>query len=363
MTHEPPDAGREEIGRLLALDRYPRAAAYDPLWVLENMMGPNPLWLAESLSQVMPLAPGSRVLDLGCDKAITSIFLAREFGVQVWAADLWITPGQNWARVQAAGLEDRVYPIYAEAHALPFAEGFFDAIVSVDAYHYFGTDDLYLSYCARLLKPGGRIGIVVPGLLQELDGLPPAQLAPYWDADFCTFHSPAWWRGHWQRSGAVEVELAGAVPYGWEDWLQWNAACARAGLGRNSEREANLLRADGGRLLGFSRIRRLSERRIAAPRRARASGSGRGGWGAERLGRVQRGAQHPALGRVVLVAAEAVVLARGVGRHDDAARSEPAQRCHGEQRAGLHLERQHAAPDPALAVLAVLGVQRVVGAD
>ena len=55
-------------------------------------MGPNVLWLTEALTQVLPLEPGMRVLDLGCGAAISSIFLARELGVQVWAADLWIEP-------------------------------------------------------------------------------------------------------------------------------------------------------------------------------------------------------------------------------------------------------------------------------
>lgn len=62
----------------------------------------------------------------------------------MWATDLWIDASENYRRIGAAGVEDRVFPIGAEAHALPFAAGFFDAMVSIDAYHYFGTDDLYL---------------------------------------------------------------------------------------------------------------------------------------------------------------------------------------------------------------------------
>ena len=57
-----------------------------------NLMGPNGLWLTDALTQLLPLEPGMRVLDLGCGAAISSIFLARELGVQVWAADLWIEP-------------------------------------------------------------------------------------------------------------------------------------------------------------------------------------------------------------------------------------------------------------------------------
>jgi cyclopropane fatty-acyl-phospholipid synthase-like methyltransferase len=35
-----------------------------------------------------------RVLDLGSGKGSTSVFLAKEYGVQVWAADLWIEPSE-----------------------------------------------------------------------------------------------------------------------------------------------------------------------------------------------------------------------------------------------------------------------------
>src|SRR6266545_3070159 len=104
----------------LIMDRYPRASAYDPTWVLDNLMGPNPLWLAESLVEVMDLAPGMRVLDMGCGRALSSIFLAKELGVEVWATDLWVKPDENLRRAAEAYVEDQVHPIYAEAHALPF---------------------------------------------------------------------------------------------------------------------------------------------------------------------------------------------------------------------------------------------------
>src|SRR5687767_13861921 len=116
---------RENLAAELHLDEFPRSAAYEPVWVLERLMGPNVLWLTEALTQVMPLDAGSRVLDLGCGRALSSVFLARELGVQVWATDLWIGATENWKTVTEAGVGDRVFPVYAEAHALPFAEGFF----------------------------------------------------------------------------------------------------------------------------------------------------------------------------------------------------------------------------------------------
>jgi ubiquinone/menaquinone biosynthesis C-methylase UbiE len=74
----------------LVQDRFPRATQYHPEWVLANGSGgANVLWLTEWLTQALDLRPGLRVLDLGCGKASWSIFLRREFGVQVWAVDLW----------------------------------------------------------------------------------------------------------------------------------------------------------------------------------------------------------------------------------------------------------------------------------
>src|SRR6201996_2783732 len=132
-------------------NRFPLTAKYDSLWVVENLMGPNVLWLCEYLAEAMSLRPGMRVLDLGCGKAVSSIFFAREFGVDVTAADLWIKPEENAVRIAAAGVADRVTPVHAEAHALPFAEESFDAIVSLDAYHYFGTYELYIGTISKYL--------------------------------------------------------------------------------------------------------------------------------------------------------------------------------------------------------------------
>src|SRR5215208_2942947 len=93
----------------------------------------------------------------------------------------------RWGRIREAGVDDLVAPLRVEAHELPIAAGFFDAVVSVDAYHYFGTDDLYLGFgLSRFLAPGGRLGIVVPGLREEIDEVP-AALRRHWQADFWSF--------------------------------------------------------------------------------------------------------------------------------------------------------------------------------
>src|SRR5262245_31648412 len=119
---------------------FPRASRYHPDWVQAGVSGgANPLWLTEWLSEALELRPDMRVLDLGCGRALSSIFLRREFGVQVWATDLWFSAAENLQRVRDAGVEDSVFPIHADARSLPFAEGFFDAIVSIDSFVYYGT--------------------------------------------------------------------------------------------------------------------------------------------------------------------------------------------------------------------------------
>lgn len=131
------------VKKRLELDRFPRSKKYNFEFMCKNEMGPNSIWLMEFLTEKVELKPGMRVLDLGCGMAMSSVFLAKEFDVEVWAADLWIDPSDNYKMIKEEGLSDKIFPIKAEAHQLPFAEGFFDIILSVDAYHYFGTDELY----------------------------------------------------------------------------------------------------------------------------------------------------------------------------------------------------------------------------
>lgn len=89
---------KQELARAFQFEELIHSNSYDPDWVIANMMGPNVMWLTESLSQVMNLKPGMRVLDMGCGKAVSSIFLVKEFELQVWAADLWIDPSENLER-------------------------------------------------------------------------------------------------------------------------------------------------------------------------------------------------------------------------------------------------------------------------
>jgi len=239
---------------------FPRASAYDPDWVMENQMGPNALWLMEWLCKDMDLKPGKRVLDLGCGTAMTSIFLAKEFRVQVWAADLWVSQDENWDRIRKAGVEGLVCPLKLEAHSLPFASEFFDAVVSADSYQYFGTDALYLPYLSRFVKPQGRIGIVVPGLMRPIEKGIPDHLtrvqsngAAFWEEDCASFMTLESWRELWKKTNRVDVSVADTLAEGWRYWRDFELALERADKNLFPS-AAEALDEDKGRYIGFIRL-------------------------------------------------------------------------------------------------------------
>lgn len=228
---------------------FPRSSKYNPDWILAGVSGgANPLWLTEWLVEALDLQPGMRVLDLGCGRAMSSIFLHHEFGVQVWATDLWFDASENLRRIRDADADGAVFPMHADARSLPFATDFFDAIVSIDSFFYYGTDDLYLSYLGRFVKPAGQIAIAGAGLVHEFDEGVPGHLRAWWTADMCCLHSAPWWRRHWDRSGVVAVELADTMPEGWQRWLDWQRIIAP-----DNTTEVKALEVDQGQSLGYVR--------------------------------------------------------------------------------------------------------------
>jgi len=239
-----------KLNRLVSTERFPRSSQYNPAWIASSASGgANSLWLTEWLTSALPLQPNMRVLDLGCGRAASSIFLHREFGVQVWATDLWFSASENIQRIRDAGVQDGVFPIQADARSLPFPTDFFDAIVGIDSFMYFGTDDLYLNYLARFLKPGGRVGIASAGLIQEMESPIPDHLREWWKPELWCLHSAAWWRRHWERTGLIEIEEADTLPEGWRFWLEWQRAIAP-----DNTLEIQTLEEDGGRSLGYVRL-------------------------------------------------------------------------------------------------------------
>jgi cyclopropane fatty-acyl-phospholipid synthase-like methyltransferase len=240
--------------------QFPRSQKYALDWVTKGGMGSNPVWMTEWLCEKLDLKPGMRVLDLGCGYARSSVFLAREFGVQVWAVDLWVPATENAQRIREEQLEDQIFPLHCDAKSLPFAADFFDAIVAIDCYYYFGTDDLYLNYLLHFLKPGGQLGIAGAGVAKEMTAPVPAHLQKFWSQDLWGVHSADWWRRHWERTGLVEIGAADTMADGWKLWTAWQRHIAPL-----NKDEIEAVENDAGEYIGYVRLtgRRIPDKPLA----------------------------------------------------------------------------------------------------
>jgi hypothetical protein len=109
---------------------------------------------------------------------------------------------------------------------------------------------LYLNYLARFL----RRAAAGAGLANEMEGPIPEHLRKWWTPDLNCLHSADWWSKHWQRSGAVDVELADTLAGGWRLWADWHKIIAPG-----NEDEIRAVEADAGRNLGY--VRTVARRR------------------------------------------------------------------------------------------------------
>lgn len=186
-------------------------------------MGPNPFKLEEELMQGHTLPAGSVVCDLGSGQGLTSVFLAKEYGFTVYAADLWSDPEENRQFFRQMGVSDsQIIPVKADATALPFEKDFFDAVISTDSYNYFGRDPAYLD--AKLL---------LSWTAEQLDYM---HDVPYWRAmveQCCT-------------ARMLTVEEMQSNEEVWADWLRQENEYA---IGDRKSMEAG-----GGKYLNFIKI-------------------------------------------------------------------------------------------------------------
>lgn len=200
------------------LDRISRDAVYDH----GRWMAPGGLVLADAMASRLALAPGQRVLDLGCGRGQSSIFLASHYGVSVVSVDLWITSEERRRAATAAGSDHRITPLQGDIRrGLPAAHAGFDAIFCLQAFHTFGTAPAMLRYLATLLRPGGRLCLAQGCLSDEVAVLPAAfDDTGGWRAEYQRYHSPGWWQTHLVSSGLFDVEVCEELHDGcvfWED--------------------------------------------------------------------------------------------------------------------------------------------------
>ena len=232
--------------------RYVKSEKYNTPALQAKIMGPNPIKLEEELLLDHQIPAHAVVCDLGSGQGLTSVFLAKEYGFTVYAADLWSDPAENRAFFDAMGLDRRqIIPVKADATDLPFEKNFFDAVVSTDSYNYFGRDERYLDdKLLPFVKPGGLVYIAIPGMKRDCHDHLPEELLLSWTPEQLDYvHDVDYWRGIVSQCRGAEVLSTREMESNDEVWADWLAQDNEYAVGDRKSMEAG-----GGKYLNFIAI-------------------------------------------------------------------------------------------------------------
>jgi cyclopropane fatty-acyl-phospholipid synthase-like methyltransferase len=200
---------------------YQELGAYSREECYRDCIGGGGLYLAARMARTMSPKPGEIVLHLGCGRGETSIFLARHFGVQVVALDLWTGASYLNDKFSARGYRNHIVPVNMDVtQRFPFAEDYFDAIFSMNSFSFYGGTVDFLKHLLRHLKAGGQLCIGSEALSDEFtpDQLrnppavysfrlpPPNERVDVFADDFRKQHTPQWWKQFFDSSGLLRVE-------------------------------------------------------------------------------------------------------------------------------------------------------------
>jgi len=119
------------------------------------------------------LAPGDRVLDLGCGGG-RHAFEASRRGADVVALDRSGTETADVATMLGAmrlageaPLDALGTAVTGDAFALPFPDATFDHVVAAEVLEHLGDDEAAMAELARVLRPGGAMAVTVPRWFPE----------------------------------------------------------------------------------------------------------------------------------------------------------------------------------------------------
>ena len=128
--------------------------------ILGESYHPGGLDLTRRLGRSLGLESGDRVLDVASGPGSTALLLAEEFGAAVEGVDLGEQSVANANALSAQrGLADRVRFRVGDAERLPLDDASVDAVVCECAFCTFPDKATAAAEMARVLRPGGRVGI------------------------------------------------------------------------------------------------------------------------------------------------------------------------------------------------------------
>jgi demethylmenaquinone methyltransferase/2-methoxy-6-polyprenyl-1,4-benzoquinol methylase len=121
--------------------------------------GQDPRWRRALVRAIDP-RPEDRVLDVACGTGLVAFELARYGGCSVVGLD----QSEEMLTVARARSGGRVEFVRGEAERLPFADGSFDALTFTYLLRYVDDRAATMRELARVVRPGGRIGMVEFGV-------------------------------------------------------------------------------------------------------------------------------------------------------------------------------------------------------
>ena len=216
----------------------------------ERLMGPDCTIIVRELLYGYNNDNKIKILDLGCGKGLTSIYLAEKYkNAVIFAVDLWVEATDNYKFFKEQGYENRIIPLNTSAENLPFAYHYFDIIVSIDAYHYFGTDkNFFKENIKPYLKDNGLIFIAVPGMKDDYKKVPQDLKGFISDEDFRFFKSIKYYENILKENiKEIKIEEMKCFNEAWDSWLATDNPYA--------VNETELLKADGGKYLNLIGIK------------------------------------------------------------------------------------------------------------
>ena len=232
--------------------------------VYAQCSGPGGLELAEFIADRLALAPGMRLLDVGCNRGYQSCFIAREYGVQVVAIDPWddradARPHVEHARDNAVawGVEGAVLPLKLGVPKTPFVDAGFDAVYCstalemVRAFHGEKGYGRCLEEIRRVLRPGALFGLAEP---MHHDRPIPEELLPLVSQKFGFKDC---FRGLDHTTSAVEAAgfeviesaLAPDADHWWQTFVAHDPFCREP-----SDENREILALDDGRWVTFGYV-------------------------------------------------------------------------------------------------------------
>jgi len=127
------------------------------------------------LIELCRITSGQRILDIGCGTGYTACLLAKEYDVNVVAADIRLKVlEETKKKITKENVGNKVTTIEADAHKLPFPSNTFDAVIAESVLAYCDGRKVS-SEVYRVLKPSGFFGNNEGTYLKP----PPAQLPSF----------------------------------------------------------------------------------------------------------------------------------------------------------------------------------------